>query len=46
LGVEHSSSSEDRNMHFKQRCDEYGTEDLYSAWLVETAVSHPSLSTV
>lgn len=45
LGMEPGSSSEDRNLHFKQRCEEYGTEDLYSAWLVETVVSHPSFST-
>lgn len=45
LGVDHGASSEDRNMHFKQRCEQYGTDDLYSAWLSETSVSHPSFST-
>jgi hypothetical protein len=30
LGMEAGPSGKDCNLHFKRRCEEYGTEDLYS----------------
>ena len=45
LGIEPGASSQDRNLHIKHRCEEYGTDNVYSGWLVETNASHPSFST-
>jgi hypothetical protein len=45
LAADIPTTSQDRLAAFKHRCEHYGHQNLYVAWLSETQESHPTLLT-
>jgi len=45
LGIDPGTSSDDHYLHFRQRCDNFGSPQLMYGYAIETNRSHPSFST-